>query len=154
MFSAQPKATDCLSSPPVPHQYLKLSKHQGPKLWKNTSSHNGTKKETKSTKRQTITPRRSHSAKTAIKRSQAQNGRATRTPSDNRLVVIGGPLAVLGAATNGRPQSAALPRRSTHRGLDSSCINRPAVLCGGQQVQSTELHADQGKSILFEMLKT
>ncbi|KAK5606890.1 Tubulin polyglutamylase ttll4 [Crenichthys baileyi] len=140
-----PKAPDCFSSPPVPHQCLKLFKHQGTKLWKNISSPNGTKQETRSTKRQTNTPQRSHFAKTTIKRSQTQNGRPTRTSLNNQLLVKGGPPAVLVAATNSKPQNAASLRRSACRGLhSSSCINMPAVLRGSEQLQATELHADEG----------
>ncbi|KAM4731682.1 tubulin monoglutamylase TTLL4 isoform 1-T2 [Anableps anableps] len=135
-----PKATDCFSSPPVPHQCLKIFKQQGTKLWKNTSSHSGTKQETRSTKRQMNSQRRSHSAKTPIKRGQTQKGRATWTSSNNQLLVKGSSPAV----TSRKPKSTASPCQSTCGGLhSSSCINMPAPLCDGQQLHLTELHADE-----------
>ncbi|XP_032423892.1 tubulin monoglutamylase TTLL4 isoform X3 [Xiphophorus hellerii] len=140
-----PKTIDCSSSPPVPHLSLKLSKHQGTKLWKNTSGHNGTKQETRSTKWQLNAPRRGHSTKAPTKHTKTQNGRATRSPSRNQRLDKFGPAGVLVAAANRKSHSAPLPRLSTCRGLDSSlCSNVPAVRCGDQRLQPTGLHAVEG----------
>ncbi|XP_015255803.1 PREDICTED: tubulin polyglutamylase TTLL4 [Cyprinodon variegatus] len=134
-----PTATACFSSPSVPHLCLKPSRHQGSKLRKKTSSHNGTKNETRSTKRQVISPRRSHLAKLAARRSQTPAPHLSQTSLNNQLLVRGGPPAVLAAATNNKPQEAASPPQQD----SSSCIVRPAVLCDDLQLQPTELHADE-----------
>ncbi|PWA19420.1 hypothetical protein CCH79_00017156 [Gambusia affinis] len=140
-----PKTIDCSSSLAVPHLSLKLSKHQGTKLWKNTSGHNGTKQETRSTKWQLNAPRRGHSSKPPTKHIKAQNGRATRSPSRNQRLDKFGPAGVLVAAANRKSHSAPLPRLPTCKGLDSSlCSNVPAVQCGDQGLQPPGLHAGEG----------
>ncbi|XP_035986808.1 tubulin polyglutamylase TTLL4 [Fundulus heteroclitus] len=138
-----PEASDCFCSPPVPQPCLKLSKHQGTKLW--SSSHTGTKLETRSTKRQTNAPRRSHSAKTASKCGQWQSGRASRPSLTNQLLVKGGPPAVLAAASNSKPQSWSWSRRASRSGPASSCsVHMVAEHGDGQQLQRTQLHAKEG----------
>ncbi|XP_026151395.1 tubulin monoglutamylase TTLL4 isoform X2 [Mastacembelus armatus] len=97
------KAADCSILPSVPPQCLTLCEHQGAALGKDASGLDCTKVE-RST-RATIA-RRSHSAKSETKCSHTQGSCTAITTSNNHLIVIGGPPAVLGSTTNTKPQSA------------------------------------------------
>ncbi|XP_072253678.1 tubulin monoglutamylase TTLL4 [Leuresthes tenuis] len=97
-----PEAAD---SPPVPH--LCLTKHPGGALGKSASGHYSTKLEMRSTRRHMSGPRRSHSAKTAARRSPTQNGCPTPASLSGQLLVRGGPPAVLGPATSSGPPAVA-----------------------------------------------
>ncbi|XP_035860124.1 tubulin polyglutamylase TTLL4 isoform X2 [Sander lucioperca] len=92
-----PEAADCSSLPSVPPLCLTLCEHQGAALGKDASSTDSTKVEIRSTRRETTTTRRSHSARTT-ECCQTQNGCTTITALDNQLVVRG---------ANGKPQTIA-----------------------------------------------
>ncbi|XP_078118668.1 tubulin monoglutamylase TTLL4 [Sander vitreus] len=101
-----PEAADCSSLPSVPPLCLTLCEHQGAALGKDASSTDSTKVEIRSTRRETTTTRRSHSARTT-ECCQTQNGCTTITALDNQLVVRGGPPAVVAATANSKPQTIA-----------------------------------------------